>query len=91
VFDAPLERFQHRHALNDVVLETRAIVGRTVTRTPILRATMRYIDVHPTWTVPPGIVHEILAEICIRVRQPLHFHHQCLTENGPVRGNTGRL
>ena len=46
-----------------VAFETRAIVGQTTTRTPIFSATMRYIDLNPTWTVPPGIVREILAEV----------------------------
>jgi L,D-transpeptidase YcbB len=46
-----------------VVFESRAIVGRPYTRTPIFRESMRYIDLNPTWTVPPGIVGEVLAEI----------------------------
>jgi murein L,D-transpeptidase YcbB/YkuD len=46
-----------------VVFETRAVVGKTYTRTPVFRASMRYIDLNPTWTVPPGIVGEVLAAI----------------------------
>ena len=45
----------------DVVFETRAIVGRTATRTPIFRATLAYVELNPTWTVPRGIVHEVLS------------------------------
>ncbi|MQA92741.1 MAG: L,D-transpeptidase family protein [Gemmatimonas sp.] len=48
---------------NVVVHEARAVVGQTWTRTPVFQATMRYIDLNPTWTVPPGIVHEILANV----------------------------
>jgi L,D-transpeptidase YcbB len=47
----------------EVVFETRAIVGKEATRTPVFRATMRYIDLNPTWTVPPGIVGEVLAHV----------------------------
>jgi L,D-transpeptidase YcbB len=46
-----------------VVYESRAIVGQTSTRTPVFQAAMRYIDLNPTWTVPPGIVGEILADV----------------------------
>ena len=46
-----------------VVFETRAVVGTTYTATPVFRATMRTIDLNPTWTVPPGIVGEVLAAI----------------------------
>jgi L,D-transpeptidase YcbB len=46
-----------------VSLETRAVVGNTYTATPVFRATMRYIDLNPTWTVPPGIAGEVLGAI----------------------------
>ncbi len=45
---------------DSVAFETRVVVGRTQTRTPVFRATLRYVDLNPTWTVPPGIVQEIL-------------------------------
>jgi L,D-transpeptidase YcbB len=45
-----------------VAFETRTVVGRTYTRTPVFRAEMRYIDLNPTWTVPPGIVREVLTD-----------------------------
>jgi L,D-transpeptidase YcbB len=48
---------------NSVVFETRAIVGADVTRTPVFTAPMLYVDLNPTWTVPPGIVGEVLAEV----------------------------
>jgi len=48
---------------SDVVFESRVIVGREYTRTPIFAETMRYIDLNPTWTVPPGIVGEVLARL----------------------------
>jgi L,D-transpeptidase YcbB len=45
------------------LFESRAVVGQPFTQTPIFTAGMRYIDLNPTWTVPPGIVHEVLAAI----------------------------
>ena len=45
----------------NVLFEERAIVGKNYTRTPIFGATLQYIEVNPTWTVPPGIVNEILS------------------------------
>lgn len=44
-----------------VLFEERAIVGKSYTRTPIFSANLLHIDVNPTWTVPPGIVGEILS------------------------------
>jgi murein L,D-transpeptidase YcbB/YkuD len=44
-----------------VTFEGRAVVGATSTRTPVFRASMSHVVVNPTWTVPPGIVGEVLA------------------------------
>ncbi|HEX6306630.1 MAG TPA: L,D-transpeptidase family protein [Longimicrobiales bacterium] len=46
-----------------VVFEARAIVGAQYTRTPIFTATMQTIELNPSWTVPPGIVGEILSAV----------------------------
>jgi len=35
---------------------TRVVVGRPFRRTPIFRATIRYLVLNPTWTVPPTIL-----------------------------------
>lgn len=56
-----------------VVFETRAVVGKTYTRTPLFRAEMRYLDLNPSWTVPPGIVGEVLAEVR---RDPAYLRRQ---------------
>lgn len=45
---------------DSVVFETRAIVGTHLNKTPVFAASMLYVDLNPTWTVPPGIVGEIL-------------------------------
>jgi len=46
-----------------VVFESRAIVGKDFTKTPVFTAPMRYVDLNPTWTVPPGIVGEVLGDV----------------------------
>lgn len=56
-----------------VAFETRAIVGKDYTRTPVFRADMRYIDLNPTWTVPPSIVDEVIAEVA---RDPAYLERQ---------------
>jgi murein L,D-transpeptidase YcbB/YkuD len=37
---------------------SRVVVGRPYRSTPVFRATMRYIVLNPTWTVPPTILAE---------------------------------
>ena len=39
------------------IWETRVVVGKPETATPILSETMKYITVNPTWNVPPSIVY----------------------------------
>ncbi len=39
------------------VWQTRVVVGKTGTPTPLLSETMKYITVNPTWNVPPSIVY----------------------------------
>ena len=39
------------------VWETKVVVGKPDTPTPILSETMKYITVNPTWNVPPSIVY----------------------------------
>lgn len=48
---------------SQIMFEARAIVGRMYTKTPLFSATLRTIELDPTWTVPSGIVKEILSEI----------------------------
>ncbi len=44
----------------NVLLRSRVIVGDDKTPTPIFDDVIRYIDLDPTWYVPPSIVKEIL-------------------------------
>jgi murein L,D-transpeptidase YcbB/YkuD len=46
----------------NAVWETRVVVGKTATRTPIFSAWMRYLVLNPAWEVPSSIAGEILAE-----------------------------
>ena len=45
-----------------VAWETRVIVGKAATRTPIFSAPMRYVVLNPAWSVPRSIAPEVLAE-----------------------------
>jgi len=46
------------------IWESRVVVGKPFTETPIFRAQMSYVVLNPTWTVPPGIMKkEILPGI----------------------------
>lgn len=38
------------------VWRTRVQVGRPYRRTPVFRSAIRYLEINPTWTVPPGIL-----------------------------------
>jgi murein L,D-transpeptidase YcbB/YkuD len=35
---------------------TRAMVGKTYRQTPVFRGDIRYLEMNPTWTIPPGIL-----------------------------------
>ena len=48
---------------DSIAFETRAIVGEEYTRTPVFSAPMSTIDLNPTWTVPPGIVGEMIDKV----------------------------
>ena len=48
----------------ELAWSTRVVVGRTVTKTPLFRATMKYVVFNPDWTVPWSIAtKEILPAI----------------------------
>jgi murein L,D-transpeptidase YcbB/YkuD len=40
-----------------VLWQTRVVVGQPAKPTPLLTETMKYVTVNPTWHVPPSIVH----------------------------------
>ncbi|WP_230531393.1 L,D-transpeptidase family protein [Microvirga roseola] len=48
----------------DVVHETRVIVGKKESQTPIFSENMKYLVVNPSWTIPPSIMKkEILPAL----------------------------
>jgi L,D-transpeptidase YcbB len=67
---------------DSVVFESRAIVGTDYTRTPVFTAPMLYVDLNPTWTVPPGIVDEVLGEVRRDPRYLERLGIRVLTDSG---------
>jgi murein L,D-transpeptidase YcbB/YkuD len=43
---------------NGITWTARAMVGRAYRQTPIFRGRMQYMEINPTWTVPPGILRK---------------------------------
>jgi murein L,D-transpeptidase YcbB/YkuD len=41
-----------------LVWNSRVVVGRAARQTPIFRGRMTYVEINPTWTVPPTILRE---------------------------------
>lgn len=41
---------------NNLIHEEKVIVGKKARQTPVFNATMTYLVLNPTWTVPPGIL-----------------------------------
>lgn len=39
-----------------IIWESRAMVGKPYRQTPVFRGDMYYMELNPTWTVPPGIL-----------------------------------
>ncbi len=39
-----------------IVWSTNVQVGKPYHATPVFKSTMRYIEINPTWTIPPGIL-----------------------------------
>lgn len=53
-----------------LVMNMRTVVGRPYRRTPVFSARMTYIEINPTWTVPPTILRE---DILPAVRKDAHY------------------
>ena len=46
------------------VWESRVMVGKAYRQTPVFRGDIRYMELNPTWTVPPGILrNDILPAV----------------------------
>ena len=50
--------------------ESRVVVGKPYTKTPIFRADMRYVVLNPTWTIPPSIMRK---EVRPAMRRDPHY------------------
>jgi murein L,D-transpeptidase YcbB/YkuD len=49
---------------NQLVWQSRAQVGRPARESPVFRSRITYLDINPTWTVPPTILDEdVLPEL----------------------------
>jgi murein L,D-transpeptidase YcbB/YkuD len=47
-----------------LIWESRAQVGRPARESPVFRSKLKYLDINPTWTVPPTILDEdVLPEV----------------------------
>ncbi|HEY1781544.1 MAG TPA: L,D-transpeptidase family protein [Roseiarcus sp.] len=46
---------------DEIVIKTRAIVGKPETPTPIFSASMRYVLINPSWRVPDSIIKKEFA------------------------------
>lgn len=57
--------FSVRLFRNDaVVWETRAVVGQPYRMSPVFRSMLTYLDLNPTWTVPPTVLEkDVLPEL----------------------------
>lgn len=47
----------YRHG-GEIIWKTRAQVGKPYRKTPVFRDKIRYLEINPTWTVPPTILRE---------------------------------
>ena len=43
---------------HEVIWESRAQVGKPYRKTPVFRSEITYLDINPTWTVPPTILRK---------------------------------
>jgi len=41
---------------DNIVWDTKVMVGKTYRKSPIFKASMKYLVFNPTWTIPPGIM-----------------------------------
>lgn len=56
----------------EVVWEARAVVGKPYRKTPVFRSAITYLELNPTWTIPPTILRKDILP-AIR-RDPDYLH-----------------
>lgn len=64
------------------VWRSRVIVGRPYRRTPVFRATMKYLVLNPTWTVPPTILREDVLPQVAKDPAYLARNHMRVVDDG---------
>jgi len=74
----------------EIIWSTRAQVGKPYRRTPVFRDRIRYLEVNPTWTVPPTILrNDILPKLASAPDYLQQRDMQVLTHDGrPVDPST---
>jgi murein L,D-transpeptidase YcbB/YkuD len=70
---------------NRLVWNSRVVVGRAARQTPVFRGSMTYVELNPTWTVPPTILRE---DILPRLRRDPGYLQR---ENITVIDRSGRV
>ncbi len=66
-----------------VAWSSRAVVGRPYRKTPVFRATMQYLVLNPTWTVPPTILREdVLPKLAADPAYLAREHMQVVDASG---------
>jgi len=66
-----------------IIWSTRAQVGKPYRKTPVFRDQIRYLEVNPTWTVPPTILrNDILPKLAKDSSYLQQMDMQALTHDG---------
>jgi len=66
-----------------IIWSTRAQVGKPYRKTPVFRGQIRYLEVNPTWTVPPTILrNDILPKLAKDLSYLQQMDMQALTHDG---------
>lgn len=66
-----------------VVWHARAQVGDVYRKTPVFQSAIKYMEINPTWTVPPGILdYSILPHLKKDPADPLLRRFQVFDRNG---------
>lgn len=63
----------------------RVVVGKRRSPTPVFSATLNYLEVNPTWTVPPSLVFDELVPAMKRQAEYLAEHGMVVTTLGVPR------
>jgi murein L,D-transpeptidase YcbB/YkuD len=69
----------------DMVHQTRVVVGKTESQTPIFSDQMEYVIVNPSWTVPPSIMKkEFLPALARDPSYAARLGYEVIRRNGQI-------